>query len=191
MKPKAPIRIDTASELPLEEGLREFAAEGVSTLFYVAVAFAIVAAVAGLALTAWSLRPIPEYSSHAIENGSPFDAVFRVHNGSTLFALGHPRIRCVLTYVGEAEAPPVTASNVLFLGGEVARIGPDQAATFRCPFRSEMQGGLPDDDLAKAMRTELIFRLAYDLPFGMRWTERSGPYVIDTQRLPPRWQAKQ
>jgi len=166
-------------EIPLEQGLRELAHEGASSLLSAVVAFAVIAAIAGLLFGAWSLRPMPEFTSDAIEAGSPFDVAFQVRNTSAWVALLHPAIACVLTPAGQPEGQPVAA-----VGIATARLGPGESARFTCPFRTH--------DLDTALHAELAFRTSYDLPFGLSWrfTERSPAFVVDTRHLPPRWTAR-
>ena len=180
-----------AREIPLQQGLREFAREGAHSLFWVAFAFAVIVIGAGLALAAWSLRPIPEYASEGIESGSPFDVVFRVRNASAWFPLSHPKISCILTYAGEPDLPPVPASDVKFPPGSSFQLEPGEEATFRCPFRTALRGILTDE-LGTGLKSELYFRNTYDLPLGgsLHLTDSRGPFVLNAKLLPPRWTTK-
>src|SRR5438105_15324173 len=83
-------------EPPLRQGLLEMATIGAQSFVWVILAAATVAAVAGFAFVVWSLRPVPAYSSEAVEVGSPFDVTFRVENTSPWFPLAHLSIGCVL-----------------------------------------------------------------------------------------------
>jgi len=178
-------------EIPLDQGLRALGAEGARTLFSALLAFAVLAAIAGGAFLAWNLRPMPEYTSDAIQAGSPFDVTFHVRNASEWFTLARPVVACQLTYAGQPEGPPITATDVTFTPGEGSRFAPGETASFKCPLRAT----LPDnraDELTTALRSQLVFRLSYDLPFGLsrRMTEKSVPFVLDTKQLPPRWTEK-
>ena len=177
-----------AREIPLQQGLQAFAREGAYSLLGMVFAFAAIVLVGGLAFGAWSLRPLPEYTSEGIETGSPFDVVFHVKNTSDWFALSHPKISCILTYAGQQNLPPVPASDVTFPSGNSFQLEPGQSGTFKCPLRTALRGTLPDE-LGTALRSELFFRATYDLPFESSWrlTDGRGPFVLNTKLLPPRW----
>ena len=173
-----------AIEPPLRQGLIEMATIGAQSFVWVVLAAATVAAVAGAAVIVWSLRPLPAYSSEAVETGTPFDVTFRVENTSPWFPMSHLRIGCVLTYSGAPNLPPTRASGLRDLG-------PGEQATFKCPFPAALKGA-PADELGVATRSEIYFRGEYDLPLvgSFRLTDNRGPFVLNTRLLPPRWTGK-
>jgi hypothetical protein len=179
------------SEIPLQRGLREFAIEGAHSMMWVTLAFAAVAVAAGFAFAAWSLRPVPEYTSEAVESGSPFDAVFRVKNASEWLPLSHPNVSCMLMHAGAPNLPMVPANDLQLPSEPYSQLGPGASATFRCPLRAAFRGVLADN-LGTALGAELFFRISYDMPFGSSWrlTADRGPFVLNTKLLPPRWVAK-
>jgi hypothetical protein len=173
------------AELPLQQGLVELATMGARSLLWVVFTTAILAAIAGLAFTAWTLRPVPAYGSEGVEIGSPFDATFRVENANQWFPLARLSISCVLMYAGEPNIPPIAASN------SPSHLEPGEAATFKCPFRTALRGG-SKLDLDTALRSEIYFHSTYDLPLigSFRLTDHRGPFVLNTRLLPPRWTGK-
>jgi hypothetical protein len=173
-------------EIPLGQGLQAFASEGIRSLFWVIVAASAVAIVAAVAAGIWTLRPIPEYSSDGVEIGSPFDVTFQIRNTSQWFALSRPGIGCILTYPGAPDLPPVKSS------GNPPRLEPGQSGTFRCPFPAALREAT-NGETATALRSRIYFRTTYDLPFfeSFRLTDNRGPFVLNTQLLPPRWTASQ
>jgi hypothetical protein len=170
--------VRVAPELPLQQGLVEMATIGAHSLFWVATTAAGLVLVAGALFIAWSMRPVPVYSSDKVTVGSPYGVTFRVDNPNQRFALAHLKIRCE---VAGADAPPpadVAPAQI------PARIEPGQQASFTCPLRAT--------DQEAAQRSELYFRSEYDLPGpgSFRITANIGPFVLDTKLLPPRWTAK-
>jgi hypothetical protein len=160
---------------------------GAQSFLWLVVVVATLAALAGAAFGVWSLRPIPEYSSERVTVGSPFAVSFRVENASPWFSLSHLKISCVLMSAGAPDAPPVEANEVRI----PANLGPREAATFTCPFRSVLRGSA-NDELEVALRSEIYFRSEYDVPAAgsLRLTDDRGPFVLNTRLLPPRWTAK-
>ena len=151
------------------------AAIGTQSLLWLVMAVATLAALAGAAFGIWSLRPVPEYSSEGITEGSPFAVTFRVENASPWFSLSRLKISCALT-----DMPPVDANGPR----PPASLGPRETATFTCPFQS--------DDLDVALRSELYFRSEYDVPAAgsVRLADDRGPFILNTKLWPPRWTGK-
>ena len=178
-------------EIPLQQGLRAFAAEGFQSLFWVLVAASAIAVVAGAAAGLWALRPIPEYTSEGVEIGSPFDVTFRIRNTSEWFALSRPSISCLLTYPGAPNTQPVKSSDLHVVTGSAVKLDPGQSGTFRCPFPTVLRDA-ENGETATARRSQLYFRTTYDLPLykSIRLTDNRGPFVLNTQLLPPHWTAK-
>ena len=170
-----PARVRLAPEIPLRQGLVEMATIGAHSMFGVATVAAGLVVIAGALFIAWSLRPVPAYSSDQVTVGSPFAVTFRVDNTNEWFPLSHLNIRCVVEGV---DAGDVSSSQV------PARLEPGAQASFTCPLR-------PADQEA-AVRSELYFRSEYDAPGpgGFRLTANVGPFVLNTRLLPPRWTAK-
>jgi hypothetical protein len=173
-----------APEPPLQQGLVELATMGAQSFLWVFFTMAILAAVAGLAFLAWTMRPVPTYLSEGVEIGSPFDATFRVENANPWFPLARLSISCVLMYAGEPDIPPIAASN------GPSHLAPGESAAFKCPFRTALRGGKLDLDTA--LRSEISFRSTYDLPLvgSVRLTDHRGPFILNTRILPPRWTGK-
>jgi hypothetical protein len=178
-------------EPPLQQGLLEMATIGAQSFIWVVLAAATAAAVAGAAFVVWSLRPVPAYSSEAVEVGSPFDVTFRVENTSPWFPLAHLGIGCVLSYAGAPDIPVIKADDVRFPAGNPSGLGPGESATFKCPFSAAL-GGTTNDELGVATRSEIYFRSEYDLPVigSFRLTDNRGPFFLNTRLLPPRWTGK-
>jgi hypothetical protein len=176
------------TELPLEQGLAEMAAIGAQSVLWLVLVVAAMAAVAGGAFIAWSMRPVPVYLSERVKTGSPFDVEFWIENSSAWFAMSHLSISCVLAYPGAPDLPPTAASEVR-LPGNPAALAPGEMAIFKCPFPAALRG---TDELALATRAEIYFRIAYDLPVlgSLRLTDNRGPFVLNTKLLPPRWAGK-
>jgi hypothetical protein len=171
--------------------LQAFATEGIRSLFWVFVAGSAIALVAGLAAGLWALRPIPEFTSDGVEIGSPFDVTYRIRNTSQWFALSRPGISCLLTYAEAPDSRPVKASDVKLPAGSPLQLEPGQSGTFRCPFPPALRGAV-NGETATALRSQLYFRTTYDLPLydSFRLTDSRGPFVLNTQLLPPHWTAK-
>jgi hypothetical protein len=175
-------------EAPLEQGLREMATIGAQSFLGLFLTAAILAALAGAAVVAWSLRPVPLYLSERVKRGSPFDVEFWLENTSSWFAMSHLGISCVLTYPGAPDLPPTPASD-LQLPGTPTALGPREMAIFKCPFPAALRG---TDEIGVATRAEIYFRLEYDLPLlgWFRLSDDRGPFVLNTRLLPPRWTGK-
>jgi hypothetical protein len=175
-------------EPPLQQGLLEMATIGAQSFIWVVLAAATVAAVAGAAFIVWSLRPVPAYSSEAVEVGTPFDVTFRIENTSPWFPLAHLGISCVLLHGGAPDIPAIKANEVRFPAGHPSELGPAESATFKCPFSAALRG-TTNDELGVATRSEIYFRSEYDLPLvgSFRLTDNRGPFFLNTKVLPPRW----
>jgi hypothetical protein len=171
-------------EIPLQRGLLALAAEGAQSFLWLASVAACIIALGAAAFGVWALRPLPQYTSEAVEMGSPFGVTFRVGNANAWFALSHLKVSCVLV-----RPPP---SDDLAVDAQPAQIAsslaPGERATFTCPLRAAI-GGSTGDDLDVALRSELYFRSEYDLPVigSLRLTDTGGPFVLNTRLLPPRW----
>lgn len=177
-----------AIEPPLQQGLLEMATIGAQSFIWVVLAAATVAAVAGAAFLVWSMRPVPAYTSDAVEVGTPFDVTFRVENTSPWFPLAHLGISCVLLHGGAPDIPAIKASDVRFPAGNLSGLGPGESATFKCPLAVALKA-TTNDELAVATRSEIYFRSEYDLPLvgSFRLTDNRGPFFLNTRLLPPRW----
>jgi hypothetical protein len=164
---------------------------GALSFLWVGVTLVILIAIVAAGFGLWSLRPLPGYASESVETGSPFDVTFRIENTSAWFPLAHLAIECVLTRGSVPEIAPVAASDVRFPSGGSPNLAPGESATFRCPFRAELEKS-SQDELGVALRSEIYFRSAYDLPLAgsYRITDSNGPYVLNTRLLPPRWTGK-
>jgi len=162
----------------------------------------VLAALGGVGLGLWSLRPTPVFSSGPVEEGSAFDAVFRAENTSTWLPIANLRLGCVLAQVRASGRDPtlVEAEQVGLPANDLAGLAPGEAATFRCPFRTITGaatglGGTVDAEAAK--RAEIYVRATYDVPLLGKWlgrlpgwlriTDDSGRFFLDTRLLPPRW----
>ncbi|MBS0541462.1 MAG: hypothetical protein JSR47_22040 [Proteobacteria bacterium] len=172
--------VRVAADLPLQQGLVEMATIGAQSFLWLVTVIAGFAVLAGAAFGAWSLRPVPAYSSDQVTMGSAFAVTFRVDNPSEWFALSHLRIRCVVAGVDAADMPPVDAD----ISKIPPRLEPGQQAIFTCPLRAA--------DQEAALRSEIYFRSAYDMPgWGtIKLSANNGPFVVNTKLLPPRWTAK-
>jgi hypothetical protein len=183
-KPAAPRaqhgRVRLAPEIPLRQGLVEMATIGAQSFFGVATVVAGLVMIAGAIFIAWSLRPVPAYSSDQVTVGSPFSVTFRVDNTNEWFPLSHLKIRCVVAGVDSPSMLPadVDPSRI------PARLEPGEQASFTCPLRPA--------DQEVALRSEIYFRSEYDVPGPGRFrlTANVGPFVLNTKLLPPRWTAK-
>jgi hypothetical protein len=173
-------RARLAPEIPLRQGLVEMATIGAQSFFGVATVAAGLVIVAGALFIAWSLRPVPAYSSDQVTLGSPFGVTFRVDNTNEWFPLSHLKIRCVVAGVDAASMPPADVDPARI----PARLEPGEQASFTCPLRP--------DDQEVALRSEIYFRSEYDVPGpgSFRLIANVGPFVLNTKLLPPRWTAK-
>jgi len=183
--PRTRQRQPYGTELPLEQGLVEMATIGAQSVLWLVLVIAAMAAVAGGAFIAWSMRPVPVYLSERVKTGSPFDVEFWIENSSTWFSMSHLSISCALVYSGAPNLPPTPASEVRLPGNPTA-LAPGEMAIFKCPFPAALRG---TDELNVATRGEIYFRIIYDMPvFGwFRLTDDRGPFVLNTKLLPPRW----
>lgn len=165
---------------------------GAQSLQSVIVFLAVLVVIAGAILLAWSIRPVPTYSSEEQKAGSPFDATFTAENTSLWFPMKGLKLNCVLDYVRASGREPtlIEATDVRFPGG-IPELKPGEQATFRCPFRALL--GVPiGDDYGVAHRAGIYFRASYDLPFfgSIRLSDNSVPFFLNTRLLPPRWTSK-
>jgi hypothetical protein len=104
------------ADQPLQEGLVEMATIGAQSVLWLFLAVGILAAVAGVAVLAWSLRPVPVYLSERVKRGSPFDVEFWIENSSSWFGMSHLSISCVLTYPGTPDLSPTPVTDVQLPG---------------------------------------------------------------------------
>jgi hypothetical protein len=147
---------------------------------------------AGIAFGAWSLRPVPVYSSQELRQGSAFDVTFRIVNSHAWLALPNLKVDCVLDHVRTSRMPPTRlGATGLLLPPGATGIEPGQSATFTCPFRN-LIGHAVNDDPGVVQRSEIYFRATYSLPgfADLRWAEDSPRFVLNTRTLPPRWTPK-
>ena len=174
-------RRSAAAEQPLEQGLLEMATIGAQSLLWLVTVAAIMAALAGAAFGIWSLRPVPVYLSERVKAGSPFAVTFWIENSSAWFPLSHLKIVCSLARLETLQMPPAYADTSRIPD----RLEPGQSVTFTCPF--------PAADPDVALRSEIYFRSEYDLPVlgWFRINNTTGPFVLNTRLLPPRWTVKQ
>jgi hypothetical protein len=163
---------------------------GAQSVLWLIFTAATLAAVAGAAFIAWSMRPVPVYLSERVKTGSPFDVEFWIENASPWFAMSHLSISCMLTYSGAPDLPPTQANDVRFPAGNPTELAPGAMATFKCPFPPALRGVA--DELGVATRAEIYFRIEYDLPVvgSFRLTDNRGPFILNTRLLPPRWTGK-
>lgn len=187
-RPRKPIPVP---ELPLQQGLIEMATVGAESFSWVILMLAGLAVVGGLAFGAWSQRPIPSYSSDAVALDTPLDVAFTIQNTSPWFPIRHLKLSCLLMQPGMTNMPAIPASDLHLPADNASTLPPDGSATFKCPFRAAL-GGSGDYQLNAALRSNVFFRMEYDLPVvgSLRVTDERGPYALDTRLLPPRWTAK-
>ena len=79
----------TPDDPPLQQGLVEMATVGAQSVLWLVLAGAILAAVAGAAVIAWSLRPVPLYLSERVKRGSPFDVEFWIRIAEAGVRIAH------------------------------------------------------------------------------------------------------
>ena len=177
----------TPDDPPLQQGLVEMATVGAQSVLWLVLAGAILAAVAGAAVIAWSLRPVPLYLSERVKRGSPFDVEFWMENTSAWFPMSRLAIRCTLVYPGAPDL--AVAANDVQLPGHATDLRPGEMAVFKCPFPATLKG---TDETGVATRAELYFQIEYDMPvFGLfRLSDDRGPFVLNTRLLPPRWMGR-
>ena len=190
---KAPKRSRTPvppPPVPLQQQLLVFGREGAHALRQMLVAALVIAAIIGIGLGVWSIRPTPAYSSEGLLTGSPFDLTFKVENESSWFELSNLTISCIVDHIRASGLPPtrVEAKDVQFPSPQVSSLQPGESATFTCPFRALI--GHPinaDPDIVR--RSEIYFHAEYDVPFlrSFRIGHDSAHFFFDTRPLPPRW----
>jgi len=172
----------------LEEGLVEMATIGARSFLWLVLVATALAAVAGAAVIAWSLRPVPVYLSERIKAGSPFAVEFWMESSTSWFAMSHLSISCSVRYPCAPELPPTPATDLQLPGNPIA-LGPREMAVFKCPFPAPLRA---TDEIDVARRAEIYFRSEYDLPVlgWFRVSDDRGPFVLNTRLLPPRWTGK-
>jgi hypothetical protein len=177
----------------LKQELMVMARDGAQSLERLFMTLIILMVIAGAAFGAWSLRPVPSYSSDEVKDGSPFDVTFKVENKDSWFALANLKVGCVLDHVRASGLPPtlLEATDVRFSSRTGTGLEPGESATFTCPFRS-LIGHPINDDPGIAQRSEIYFQAKYDLPLigSIRLTDNSTPFFLNTRLLPPRWTKK-
>jgi len=193
-RPKPPKRNRTQAPapppIPLQQQLLVFGREGVHAFRQIALAVAVIAAIVGVALGIWSIRPTPAYSSEGLVTGSPFDLTFKVENESPWFELSNLSISCIVDHIRASGLPPtrVEAKDVRFPAGQGATLQPGESATFTCPFRTLIRHPINEDpDIVR--RSEIYFHAEYDVPFWhvFRIAHDSAHFFFDTRPIPPRW----
>ncbi|MCW5738017.1 MAG: hypothetical protein KIS73_28100 [Enhydrobacter sp.] len=162
-------------------------AQAFRQLLFVVVA---IAALVGVALGVWSLRPTPGYASEGLTTGSPFDLTFKVENQSSWLELSNLSISCIVDHIRASGLPPtrVDAKDVRFPSPGTLTLQPGETATFTCPFRALIGHPINDDpDIVR--RSEIYFHAEYDVPVlrSFRISDDSAHFSFDTRRLPPRW----
>ena len=176
--------------IPLQQQLLVFGREGVHAFRQVLLAVVVIAAIVGVALGVWSIRPTPGYSSEGLATGSPFDLTFKVENESPWFELSNLGISCIVDHIRASGLPPtrVEAKDLRFPSPGVATLQPGETATFTCPFRALIGHPINDDpDIVR--RSEIYFHAEYEVPFwrSFRISDNSAHFFFDTRPLPPRW----
>jgi hypothetical protein len=178
----------------LEQELLHLARGAAGTVKRAVIALLALFAIGSLGAALWSLRPVPSYASEDVTAGSPFDVAFRVANDNPLLALSNLRIYCVLAQVRALPIEPiiVEATNLQLGDGRPGSLEPGASGSFACPLRSAL-GQADRDDAGIVQRAEIYFRSRYDLPLvgGIRLTENSPHYFLNTRLIPPRWTVKQ
>lgn len=165
---------------------------GAHSLQRLLVTVIVIALLGAAAFGAWSLRPLPGYSSEDVLAGSPFDVAFRVENTSPWFALANLKVSCVLAHVRASGIPPTLIDSVdAQFPTEAAHLEPGQSASFRCPFRS-LIGHPITRDAEIVQRAEIYFHSKYDAPLldALRITDNSDHFFLNTRLLPPRWTSR-
>lgn len=158
------------------------------------VFLAVLVVIAGAILVAWSIRPVPTYSSEEQKAGSPFDATFTAENTNLWLPMKGLKLNCVLDHVRASGREPtlIEATDVRFPAGSAAELKPGESASFKCPFRALF--GLPplNEDYSVVHRAQIYFRASYELPFfgSIRLSDNSVPFALNTRLLPPRWTSK-
>ncbi len=190
---RARVRPLPPPRLTLKQELMMMARDGARSLERLFLTLIVLMVVAGAAFGAWSLRPIPSYSSEEVKDGSPFDVTFKVENKDPWFALANLKVGCVLDHVRASGLPPtlLEATDVRFPSRTATDLEPGESATFSCPYR--MLIGHPiNDDPGIVQRSEIYFQAKYDLPLigSIRLTDNSARFFLNTRLLPPCWTSK-
>ncbi|TAJ83800.1 hypothetical protein [Reyranella sp.] len=190
---RARVRPPPPPRLTLKQELMMMARDGARSLERLFLTLIVLMVVAGLTFGAWSLRPIPSYSSEEVKDGSPFDVTFKVENKDPWFPLANLKVGCVLDHVRASGLPPtlLEATDVRFSSRTTTGLEPGESATFTCPYR--MLIGHPiNDDPGIVQRSEIYFQAKYDLPLigSIRLTDNSARFFLNTRLLPPRWTSK-
>ncbi len=180
--------------LPYDQQLSQAARSLAVPIWQVLNGIILAAALVGVLVGLWLMRPAPTFPPVEVATGSPFDVRFRVVNDSAFATLANLRISCVLASLRGSGLTDtmVTASNLAFEPPGANRLAPREAATFTCPFHA----GIPQlsrNDAGVAQRAEIYFHSEYDLPPLPGWfpiTANSEKFIVNTQFLPPRWTVK-
>lgn len=180
--------------LPYDQQLSQAARSLAVPIWQVLNGIILAAALVGVLVGVWLLRPTPTFPPVEVATGSPFDVRFRVVNDSGFATLANLKISCVLASLRGSGLTDtaVAASNLAFETPGANRLAPGEAATFTCPFHA----GIPQlsrNDAGVAQRAEIYFHSEYDLPPLPGWfpiTANSAKFVVNTQFLPPRWTVK-
>jgi hypothetical protein len=176
--------------IPLQQQLLVFGREGVHALRQMLVAVVVIAAVVGVALGVWSIRPTPAYSSEGLVTGSPFDLTFKVENESPWFELSNLSISCIVDHIRASGLPPtrVEAKDIRFPSPNSRTLQPGETATFTCPFRA-LIGHPINEDSDIVRRSEIYFHAEYDVPLlhSFRIAHDGAHFFFDTRPIPPRW----
>lgn len=191
---KAPARPPSPPPLPYDQQLKQAARSLAVPIWQVLNGIIIAAALVGVLLGLWLLRPTPTFSSVEVSTGSPFDVRFRIVNDSAFATLGNLRIGCMLASLRGTGLTDtmVAATDLTFATPGANQLAPGEAATFACPFHA----GIPQlgrNDPGAAQRAEIYFHSKYDLPPLPGWipvTANSAKFIVNTQFLPPRWTIK-
>lgn len=176
--------------IPLQQQLLVFGREGAHAFRQVLLAVVFIAAVVGIALGVWAIRPTPGYASEGLTTGSPFDLTFKVENESQWFDLSNLKISCIVDHIRASGLPPtrVEAKDVRFPSPGVPTLQPGETASFTCPFRALIGHPINEDpDIVR--RSEIYFHAEYDVPFwrSLRIPDNSAHFFFDTRPIPPRW----
>jgi hypothetical protein len=180
--------------IPLQQQLLVFGREGAHAFRQVLLAVVVIAAIVGIALGVWAIRPTPGYASEGLTTGSPFDLTFKVENESAWFDLSNLKISCIVDHIRASGLPPtrVEAKDVRFPSPGVPTLQPGASASFTCPFRALIGHPINEDpDIVR--RSEIYFHAEYDVPFlgAFRITHNSAHFYFDTRPIPPRWSVRQ
>lgn len=176
--------------IPLQQQLLVFGREGAQAFRQILLAVVAIAAIVGIGLGVWSLRPTPGYASEGLTTGSPFDLTFKVENQSSWLELSNLSISCIVDHIRASGLPPtrVEAKDVRFPSPGIPTLQPGETATFTCPFRVLIGHPINDDpDIVR--RSAIYFHAEYDVPFwrSFRIADNSAHFSFDTRPIPPRW----